>query len=319
MSKGNSKIGSDISRAQSLLESGGVVAIPTETVYGLAANAFNEEAVARIFDIKNRPSFDPLIVHVGSPDQLSKLSDHSAKDLKHLLDKFWPGPLTIILEKLSNIPDLVTSGMNSVAIRMPNHPFTLELLNNLEFPLAAPSANPFGYISPTRAEHVNDQLGDKVDYILDGGPCQIGLESTILSLTESKPKILRLGGLEREKIETMIGQIDSNTHSTANPKAPGMLSSHYSPKKLLHLGDIIEMATDYPTNEICYLSFKTCHNFPGIALSKTGNLREAAKNLFSALRELDKFSQSIILAELLPNEGLGRAINDRLRRAATQR
>jgi len=311
------RIGTDISLAKNILMNGGVVAIPTETVYGLAANAFNLDAVTRIFQIKERPSFDPLIVHIGNLDQLEQLTFRISKKMRSLIDHFWPGPLTIVVEKSEKVPDLVTSGLNSVGIRMPGHSLTSRLLNELPFPLAAPSANPFGYVSPTSAQHVADQLGDQVDYILDGGSSKIGLESTIVSGVEIQPRVLRWGGLEKEKIELLIGSVLSNTQSTDNPTAPGMLSSHYAPSKKLILGNIAEMAAKYDSKNVCFLAFKDTFRLPGQTLSPRGDLGEAAQNLFKALRELDKIPQEIILSELVPNEGLGRAINDRLRRAAS--
>ena len=193
--------GTDLLKAKSLLESEHLVAIPTETVYGLAANGLSEVAVAKIFEAKNRPSFDPLIMHIGSIDQAQAISKEFPENAKNLAEHFWPGPLTMILPKKDIIPDLATSGLQTMGVRMPNHPLTLELLKSLKFPLAAPSANPFGYISPTSAEHVINQMSGRLPYILDGGPCTVGLESTIIDLTSEMPKILRKGGTAVEDIE----------------------------------------------------------------------------------------------------------------------
>ncbi len=309
-------IGTDLQLAQNFLEKGDCVAIPTETVYGLAANALNPEAVAKIFEIKNRPAFDPLIVHIGSLDQVDALALHFPEIAQKLVRKFWPGPLTIILPKKNIVPDLVSSGLNTVGIRMPDHPITLALLRNLDFPLAAPSANPFGYISPTTARHVADQLAGKLPYILNGGPCHVGIESTIVSFINDIPQVLRLGGLSIEAIEAVIGKTTVSTQSTSNPAAPGMLSSHYAPRKPLVMGDIADLVKKHEQLDFEVLAFRDLQGHPGIALSKAGDLREAASNLFAALRTLDQSESDIIFAEPFPETGLGRAINDRLRRAA---
>lgn len=316
-------MGADIDEAIALLNSGGLVAIPTETVYGLAANALNEGAVAKIFKAKNRPSFDPLIVHTNSIEKVVDFVQEIPELATKLANAFWPGPLTILLKKRNIIPDLVTSGLDSVAVRVPAHQLTLELLSQLDFPLAAPSANPFGYVSPTEASHVNAQLGDQVDYILDGGPCKVGVESTIVSFTESKPRVLRLGGLSVEKIEEVIGSVQVNTHSSSTPAAPGMLKSHYSPGKSIVLINDFDLTQVIDFSEIGTLVFReTISEIPlnnQMVLSKTGDLDEAARNLFSALRMLDqKPNIKTILTEYVPNEGLGRAINDRIKRATAK-
>ena len=277
-------IGTDILVAKRWLEAGKVVGIPTETVYGLAANALDPDAVLTIFRVKNRPAFDPLIVHT---DTLAKVRT-LLMDLPPLAEKlartFWPGPLTLLLPKQApelvpqgGIPDLTTSGLPRVAIRIPNHPLTLNLLALLDFPLAAPSANPFGYISPTTAQHVADQLGNQVPYILDGGPCQIGLESTIIGFDETgQPTVYRLGGMALEQIEAITGPLQVRDHSSSNPAAPGMLSSHYAPRKpviLLQAGQIPP-----PDEQAGALVFKDL--LPGIPaiqqrqLSPTGDMDE---------------------------------------------
>jgi L-threonylcarbamoyladenylate synthase len=234
-----------------------------------------------------------------------------------LAEKFWPGPLTLVLKKKSIIPDLITAGMDTVGIRCPNHKLTRELLAKLPFPLAAPSANPFGYVSPTTANHVDEQLGDKISYILDGGACPIGIESTIIGFEESGPVVYRLGGLSLEEIEATIGEVILQSHSTSNPKAPGQLKSHYAPGKKVILGNIEELLEEYDHKEIAVLSFSKNFNTPfQLVLSPSGKIDEAAQNLFTALRTLDKMPVKIILTELVPGTGLGRAINDRLKRAA---
>lgn len=314
------QIGTDWRAAKAFLEAGDVVSIPTETVYGLAGNAFNPEAVLTIFRVKNRPSFDPLIVHTDSLDRLDEFVTSIPEPAQRLAEQFWPGPLTLLLPKRDLIPDLVTAGLPMVAVRIPNHPLTLDLLRSLDFPLAAPSANPFGYISPTTAQHVADQLGDQVPYILDGGPADVGIESTIIGFENDKATIFRLGGMALEQIEQVIGPILVRTHSTSNPKAPGMLSSHYAPRKPLIL--LSPGQSPPPNKRAGALVFREL--LAGMepqnqrTLSPTGDLNEAAKNLFAHLRALDTLPIDLIYAEQLPNEGVGRAMNDRLRRASVQ-
>lgn len=314
------QLGTDKAIAKAFLEAGNVVGIPTETVYGLAGNALNPDAVLTIFRVKNRPSFDPLIVHTDSFNKLGQFVTDIPDRAHQLAEAFWPGPLTLLLPKRSLIPDLVTAGLPRVAVRIPNHPLTLDLLRSLDFPLAAPSANPFGYISPTTAQHVADQLGNQVPYILDGGPAGVGIESTIIGFDDNQATVFRLGGMALEQIESIIGPVSVQTHSTSNPKAPGMLSSHYAPRKPLIL--LPAGATPEPGERVGALAFRK--PFGGIhadnqrVLSPTGDLNEAAKNLFAYLRALDTLSVDIIYAEPLPNTGLGWAINDRLRRASVQ-
>lgn len=315
------EIGNDIEKASKLLKEGNLVAIPTETVYGLAANAFNPTAIAKIFSVKNRPNFDPLIIHVASVQRALDCVQYIPDEAKILIDRFWPGPLTLLLKKKTKIPDLVTAGLDMVGIRCPDHPLTLALLNQLDVPLAAPSANPFGYVSPTTPQHVNEQLGDKIQYILDGGSCQVGIESTVLAFENSVPVIYRHGGLSQENIEAVIGKVQSEAFSTSNPKAPGQLISHYAPRKKVVFGPLDESLKKYRSKKIGILSFQTAveniNPTLQIMLSPTGNLEEAAQRLFSALRELDKMEIDVILAEEVPDVGLGRAINDRLRRASS--
>ena len=317
-----SVIGQDIDQAKAFLEEGKLVGIPTETVYGLAGNALDASAVASIFEVKNRPNFDPLIVHISARSEAEKYVREIPEALQKLADRFWPGPLTILLPKKEIIPDLVTSGLERVAIRVPSHPLTLNLLSRLEFPIAAPSANPFGYISPTRPEHVADQLGDKVPYILDGGPCKVGLESTIVGMENGEVMIYRLGGLEIIKIEEVVGKVSIKKQSSSNPQSPGLLLSHYSPRKPLVIGDLEDLVKKYRSEgiQIAVLSLKKeFSNIPEalqIQLSPKGDMKEAAQRLFAAMRTLDESEAELILSEWMPENGLGRAINDRLRRAA---
>jgi L-threonylcarbamoyladenylate synthase len=318
------EIGEDIARAKSLLEKGDLVAIPTETVYGLAGNALNPEAVALIFETKNRPSFDPLILHTSSIDLVEEFVESFPEKLKMLAENFWPGPLTLLLPRKPIVPDLITSGLDRVAVRVPKHPLALALLESLDFPLAAPSANPFGYISPTTPAHVAAQLGDKIPYILDGGACDVGLESTIVGLEENEIVVYRLGGLEIATIEKLVGPVKIKDHSSSNPQAPGLLESHYAPRKPFILGDLKVMVKENLEKKTDFAVLSFSDFFPEIslekqiALSTDRNPSDAAKNLFSAMRKLDEGSSVVILAELLPEVGLGRAINDRLRRAAVK-
>jgi L-threonylcarbamoyladenylate synthase len=314
-------ISSDINTAANLLTSGEVVAIPTETVYGLAGNAFNQKAVGKIFEIKDRPHFNPLILHTNSIDKIQSFAHLSGKAYK-LAEKFWPGPLTLLLPKKQVISDLITAGYSTVAVRIPAHPLTLQLLDKIDFPLAAPSANPFGYVSPTMPEHVEKQLGKKISMILDGGPCKVGIESTIAGFDEDDNLIIyRLGGLEIEEIEKAAEQkAIIITEDKKLPNAPGMLKSHYATGASLAIGNITELIQINKGKNLAVLSFKTTYpEVPvshQIALSPAGDLNEAAGNLFSAMRRLDALNPDLICAEYFPEEGLGRAINDRLRKAA---
>ncbi len=313
-------INSDINQAASFLKKGEIISIPTETVYGLAGNALNAEVVVKIFEIKNRPSFDPLIVHTHHLDQIRDFVTGIPEQALVLAQAFWPGPLTLLLPRKPVIPDIVTSGLDTVAVRIPHHPLTLALLAQLPFPLAAPSANPFGYISPTRASHVNDQLGEKIPFILDGGPCHIGVESTIIGFPDAVPTVFRLGGKSVEEIEEKIGKVQVMPQSSSQPNAPGMLKSHYAPGKKVILGQLPELLARYRDQEVGLLSFQNFYQeVPAahqIQLSPQGNLHEASQRLFSALRALDQLPVKIILAEPVPDQGLGRAINDRLKRAS---
>jgi L-threonylcarbamoyladenylate synthase len=313
--------GKDIEKAAELLQRGKLVAIPTETVYGLAANAVDEKAVLAIFVAKQRPFFDPLIVHVHSIAAVSQYATFNDERLKLLADRFWPGPLTILLPKKSSIPPIVTSGLDQVAVRIPRHPLTLQLLEKIKLPLAAPSANPFGYISPTRPEHVQRQLGNKIDYILDGGDCTVGIESTIVGIEENKLCLYRLGGLAPEAIEKVAGRVELKLTSSSDPRAPGQLQQHYSPKKPLVLGNIGELLRQHSDKKLAVIYFGTERNLPPanvtvFNLSEKGDVNEAALNLFNCLRAADESSAEMVISEKVPDEGLGKAINDRLSRAA---
>ncbi|MGB3587268.1 MAG: L-threonylcarbamoyladenylate synthase [Tunicatimonas sp.] len=313
--------GADVQHAKKLLCSGKLVAIPTETVYGLAGNALNPRAVATIYEVKNRPSFNPLIIHT---DSLKKVANYVASVpplAQKLADKFWPGPLTILLPKTDALPDIVTASSERVAVRVPQHSLTLSLLKELDFPLAAPSANPFGYISPTQAAHVEAQLGDKISYILDGGSCSVGIESTIVGIEDNRVEVYRWGGISLEDLTAVVPNVQTYSNQLEeSPSAPGMLKSHYAPSKKIIIGNLAELLRQYHHSEVGIISFSDF--FPQIpknrqcVLSASGNLNEAAQRLFSSLRHLDRPYIKVILSEFVPNYGLGRAINDRLARAS---
>ncbi len=316
-------VGTNVEIAAEELRKGRLVAIPTETVYGLAANALDERAVLSIFKAKERPFSDPLIVHVPSLVEASKYILSFPRQLEILARAFWPGPLTLLLPKKECVSGLVTASSNLVAIRVPNHPLTLQLLQSLDFPLAAPSANPFGYVSPTTPEHVQAQLGSFTSYILDGGPCSVGIESTIVGIIDGKVRIFRQGAISEERIRELIGNdLDCLPQAPARraPVVPGSLKTHYAPSKPLILGNIEELLNRYKGRKIAVLSFCHLYRHPSICcqiqLSPKQSLVEAAKNLFAALRFLDTQGIDIILAEEVEDVGIGRAINDRLKRAA---
>ncbi len=314
------EIGKDIQKAVAFLERDELVAIPTETVYGLAANALNPIAVAKIFEAKERPTFDPLIVHTHALNEVENFVSDIHPALLKLAQVFWPGPLTLLLPKKDIIPNLVTSGLDRVGVRIPNHSLTLELLSKLSFPLAAPSANPFGYISPTIAKHVDKQLGNKIPYILDGGACEVGLESTIVGEENGEIIVYRLGGLSIDDIEAVVGKVFVQLNQSSNPKAPGQLKSHYAPKKPVYIGNVVELQNTHADKKIGAIIFGDNIKFSESTIVKnlsfSKNYQEAAVHLFSFLRELDETDVDVIITDLLPEQGLGLAINDRLRRAA---
>mgnify|MGYP001178900524 FL=1 len=311
------EIGTNLSKASRLLKNNELVAIPTETVYGLAGNALDPTAIAKIYATKERPSFDPLITHVKDITDASTLVHPFPKLAHRLAEQFWPGPLTLLLPKRKYVPDMLTSGLEKMAIRVPDHPITLKLLKKINFPLAAPSANPFGYISPTTSRHVDHQLGEKIPYILEGGPAHIGLESTIVSIEGKVIYIHRLGGLDIEKLQTFGNVIVRNSKGD-NPNGPGQLDSHYAPKKKFIIGNLDDLLLKYSNSKIGILSFSKIYSNSNknIVLSKNGDVNEAAENFFNALRTLDTEDIDLILGEYVPKKGIGKAINDRLKRAA---
>lgn len=307
-----------LDRAAGILRNGGIVAFPTETVYGLGAATFNEKAVARVFEVKGRPRFDPLIVHVSRPDQLPLLVDHIPSAAQSLIRQFWPGPLTLVLPKSLRVPDLVTAGLPTVAVRMPRHPLALELIKRTGIPIAAPSANPFGYVSPTTAEHVVRHLGNRIDMVLDGGPCAVGVESTVLSLIGQQPAILRAGGIAREDIERVIGDTIDHSVASGRPIAPGQTPSHYSPRtRILLAPNAVDIPFGARVGLLCFRPRDSTKGFAAVeVLSRDGDLREAAINLFAALHRLDAMDLNLIVADTVPETGLGLAVMDRLRRAS---
>ena len=310
------KIGKDINEAADLLKKGGVVGIPTETVYGLAGNAFNQDAVLKIFEAKNRPTFNPLIVHTNSIDRAKSFVNDFPEKAVALAERFWPGPLTLLLPKSDKIDDVVTSGSDLVAVRIPNHKLTLELLSSLDFPLCAPSANKFGALSPTEPEAVKEQLDNDVQFVLDGGESNVGIESTIVGFEEGIPVVYRTGGLSVEDIEGVIGEVTVNKKSHEKPKTSGMMKSHYAPDKPFYVGDLSTLLLEHSDKRVAVLSFE--ESYPehlNLILSESGDVREAARNLFKYMRKLDHEDVEVILAEYIPNEGLGRGVNDRLKRA----
>jgi L-threonylcarbamoyladenylate synthase len=315
------EIGKDIEKAAGLLRMGEVTAIPTETVYGLAANALDENAVLKIYQIKKRPSFNPLIVHVASFEQALHFTKELPLQAQELAGYFWPGPLTLLLTKNNLIPDLVTAGSSRVAVRVPNHPVTLSLLRLLDFPVAAPSANPSGYVSPTEAIHVYENLQGKIPYILDGGACSVGVESTILGWNkEGQPEIYRPGGIATEELEQVLHQkIEVKKSIAENPDTPGQLKSHYATNTPLFMGALEELIQKFNGKKTVLIRFSNYSPLvpkeQQLLLAPSGTMEEAARNLFRVLREADAFKADVLIAEQVPNEGLGTAINDRLKRA----
>jgi L-threonylcarbamoyladenylate synthase len=312
-------IGKDIKYASMLLQQGEIVAIPTETVYGLAANALNEDAVLRIYEAKQRPRFNPLILHVDSFEKFDTYAQDIPDACYRLAERFSPGPLTFLLPKKNNVPDLVTAGSDHVALRVPAHPFALELLKSIDFPLAAPSANPSGYVSPVTARHVYDGLHGRIPYILDGGPCQVGLESTIIGFEDGKVVLHRYGAVTAEDMEARSGCPVVTKHSDDHPLTPGKLKSHYAPALPLFVGDIPELMKRFGDKRLAVISFRQRYVDPApdyaFVLSPSGDLHEAARKLFHTMRDIDAIDADVILAELFPEQGLGLAINDRLHRA----
>ncbi len=318
------EIGTDLDKAAEFLKQGKPVAIPTETVYGLAANALDENAVRSIYEVKNRPLHNPLILHLADKNELLNYVEEIPPIAHQLMEKFCPGPLTFLLPKTEKVPAIITHGLPRVAVRIPSHPMTLKLLKKLPFPLAAPSANPSGYISPTQAQHVQNQIGDKIPYILDGGNCEQGIESTIIGFKNDEVIVYRLGAVTIEEIEKITPKISIYLREENNPNAPGMLLKHYSPRTSFILTEnITQSLTENIEKKIGLLLF----TLPPVAIAPTvaqkilsnqGDMKEAAAQLYAAMHELDTLLLDVIIAERFPNHGIGKAINDRLERAAAQ-
>ena len=314
------QISKDLDLAKNLLENDEVVAIPTETVYGLAGNIFSKKKKKKIFETKQRPFFNPLIVHVHSIDSLAEVCKEIPLKAKLLANVFWPGPLTLVLKKRNSISDLVTGGKDTVAVRIPNHPLTLDLLSKLDFPLAAPSANPFGSISPTTAEHVANYFSNTLPLVLDGGNCENGIESTIIGFENEEPILYRLGAFSREEIESIVGPILIKNKNENAPEAPGMLTRHYAPlTKTILVNDVKKEIEKYPTKRIGLLLFNNVtidkEDVVVEILSKKGSLKEATANLYAAMHRLDTQNLDLIIAQKFPEIDLGNSINDRLERA----
>ena len=315
-------ISTDRDAAVELLRKGEPVALPTETVYGLAANALDSIAVAKIFEAKERPRFDPLIVHLPNPEWLDRIVDVPAEYrqlIGRLAAKFWPGALTIVLPKRKIVPEIVTAGLDSVAVRLSAHPVFAEIVGELDEPLAAPSANRFGRVSPTTAQHVSDELDGRIPMIIDGGPTEHGIESTIVAVPDGKIEILRRGPITHEQLSE-FAEVVSVT-GTRRISAPGQLPSHYAPTTPLRLIDNAEAFPRKKNQRVGLLAWSADYrSSPAFAavlnLSDQGDLREAAANLFRYLRELDALGLDLIVAERIPSQGLGAAIMDRLERAS---
>ena len=309
---------SDIEDCADFLRRGGVVAFPTETVYGLGADVFNPEAVARIFELKGRPLFNPLIAHISDIGMLERLTGSISRTAEKLIRAFWPGPLTLVFEKLESVPDIVTGGNPTVAVRMPSHPMALELIRRADTAVAAPSANAFGKTSPTTAAHVTEQLGTVGYKIIDGGASRVGVESTVLSLIHDTPMLLRPGGLAVEEIEKITGPVTiAAKPQLKNLESPGMLDSHYSPSTPFILKDGAPQPAEDPETGLLLFSqpdFKSAG--PVEVLSSRGSTEEAAVNLYAAMRRLDKLGLKRIIAYRLPEHGLGKAVNDRITKAS---
>ncbi|MFF5172384.1 L-threonylcarbamoyladenylate synthase [Micromonospora sp. NPDC000089] len=307
-----------IAEAAAVLRAGGLVAFPTETVYGLGANALDARAAARIFEAKARPSFDPLITHLADAADLPMLVGPVAPAVTRLAERFWPGPLTLIVDRPVGIPPIVTSGLDTMAVRVPDEASARALIRAAGVPVAAPSANRFGQLSPTRAEHVVRGLGAAVDLVLDGGSTRCGIESTIVDARGDRPVVLRLGALPVEELTDVVGPVSVRSGTSGQPVAPGTLAAHYAPRTPLRVvGDAEPAAGDGA--RVGYLAFRAApaDGYAAVeVLSATGDVTEAAARLFDALHRLDAAGVTEIVAESAPEVGVGRAINDRLRRAA---
>lgn len=314
----NTLIGNDVNLAALLLGAGKLVAIPTETVYGLAANMFCEQAVSQIFTVKQRPATNPLIVHVHSAENLREIVTGIPPKAAMLMEAFWPGPLTLLLPKSNQVSNTVTAGLPNVAVRMPNHPLTLALLQKTGFPLVAPSANPYTYISPTNAGHVKKMLNGKIPYVLDGGPCTMGIESTIVGFIDGIPALYRMGAISIEDIEKVTGKI--TVAITEKAIAPGMHLKHYSPVTPLVVSDNLEQ--DIIKHRHHNIGVITYNNYTPLlpdeqqlVLCENYDFKTAGANLYAAMHTMDGKGYDLIIARKFPEAGIGLSLNDRLNRA----
>ena len=307
-----------VSEAARLLKEGEVVAIPTETVYGLAGNAFEPKALAKIFAAKERPTFDPLIVHIADIAQLTDIAKDIPDSAYKLAEAYWPGPMTIILPKKDCIPDLCTSALPSVAVRFPSHPIAQAIIKESGLPLAAPSANLFKHVSPTTAEHVAAQLADRIAGIVDGGPCSVGVESSIISLV-GEPTVMRPGAITPEMFKAILGEvkIKESTSKPGQPMlAPGQCDTHYRPQVPLYYGEVPAGYT-LPEHTVRIAFGAQVGPIPAtVNLSATGDMVEATSKLYAFMHDLDKSEYDLILVDPIPNTGVGMALNDRLKRAS---
>ena len=309
-----------LARAVELLRAGELVALPTETVYGLAADSLNIAAVTKIFEVKERPRFDPLIVHLPTRQALEAIADVDPPLVSALAQRFWPGPFTIVLPRRDPIPDLVTAGMQTVAVRMSAHPLFSSIVRHFGAPVAAPSANRFGRISPTTAQHVKEELNGRIPLIVDGGDTLHGIESTIVRVVNNGIEILRQGPITAEMLAEFAPVRAAHVSDSA-VLSPGQLPTHYAPRTKLMLVEDLRTFQPPEGKRVGALSFQPQPKVPRFvaarSLSATGDLTEAAAKLFAALRQLDEENLDLLVAEKVPNRGIGAAINDRLRRAAT--
>ena len=314
------RVGKSIKESINNLKKGKIVVIPTETVYGLGVNALDQDAVDKVFKLKKRPYYDPLICHTDSINKVKEFVKTFPRKAEILAKNFWPGPLTILLEKKKIIPDITTSKLKRVGFRIPNNKLTLSILEKINFPVAAPSANPFGYISPTLPKHILSMFKNDISYILDDGGCDVGIESTIVGFENKKTLVYRVGGITIEKLEKVIGKVEIFKKNITFPESSGMLKNHYSPKKDLIIGEIRTLIKKYKNNKIGILSYNKYYegvNFKNqIILSKNLNLEEASRNLYKSLHSLDSMNIDLILTSLLPNNGIGESINDRIIKAS---
>lgn len=321
----------NIQKAAKLIQSGEIVSFPTETVYGLGGNALNENAVKKIFELKQRPSNNPLIVHVSDFSEISTVAEipspGKARDRLFKLSSFWPGPLTIILKKDPSVSNLISANLDTIGIRIPNHPFALALIKSAKCPIVAPSANPSNSLSPTSAAHVHDAFGDKLKMVIDGGNCKYGLESTVVNILEDDVVIYRPGAITKEEIEKCLDEkvkVLDEANGGKNKPSPGLLEKHYSPKTKLLFSENCNFDDLEKYEKIGRIRFKTFNdddvfqNYPfilDISLSDKGNFEEIARNLFAALHSADNHDLDLILIDSCKEEGLGAAIMNRLKRA----